>query len=57
SQYLQNVELIPSKMTSSEFHETLIIQEMQSVFLGEKTIDEMLDYLTTNATLKEQEKM
>jgi len=57
SNYLPNVELIPSKLTSNELQETLIFQEMQSVFLGEKTIDEMLDYLTTNATLKEQEKM
>lgn len=57
SSYLPNIELILSRLSAIELYETLNIQEMQSVFLGEKTIDEMLDYLTTNATLKEQEEM
>ena len=57
SQYVPSIELLPTKVSEPELIRSVIFPELQNVFLGEKTVDEVLDYLTTTLTTKEQENM
>ncbi|MBC8386496.1 MAG: extracellular solute-binding protein [Actinobacteria bacterium] len=57
SQYVPSIELLPTKVSEPELIRSVIFPELQNVFLGEKTVDEVLDYLTTTLTTKERENM
>ncbi|GAG85668.1 unnamed protein product, partial [marine sediment metagenome] len=55
SEYVPSIDLLQTKISEPELIRTVIYPELQNVFLGDKTIDEVLDYLTTTLTVKEQE--
>lgn len=55
SAYIPSIDLLPTKVTEPELIRAIIFPELQSVFLGDKTVDEALEYMTTTLTTKEQE--
>ncbi len=55
SEYVPSIDLLQTKISEPELIRTVIYPELQNVFLGDKTMDEVLDYLTTTLTVKEQE--
>lgn len=57
SNYANSIDLLPTLVSEPELIRTIIYPEMQNVFLGAKTIDQVLDYLTTTLTQKEKENM
>jgi ABC-type glycerol-3-phosphate transport system substrate-binding protein len=57
SNYGAALNVLPTKITEVDLIRNGIYPEMQNVFLGTKTIDQMLESLTTYLTQKEQEKM
>ncbi|MBC7333525.1 MAG: extracellular solute-binding protein [Actinobacteria bacterium] len=57
SSYVPSINLLPTKISEPELIRTIIYPELENVFLGRKTVDEALSYLTNTLTAKEQEKM
>ncbi len=57
SQYVPSINLLPTKISEPELIRAVIYPELQNVFFGDKTVDEVLNYLTTMLTTKEQENM
>jgi ABC-type glycerol-3-phosphate transport system substrate-binding protein len=55
SQYVPSLDLLPTMVTEPELIRAIIYPELQNLFFGDKTVDEVLDYLTTTLTTKEQE--
>lgn len=55
--YVANINLLQTKISEPELIRATIYPEMTGVFIGAKTVDEVLDYLTTTCTNLEQEKM
>ena len=55
SDYVPTIKLLPTKISEPELIRNIIYPEMQNVFIGTKTIDQMLDYLTKTLTQKEKE--
>jgi len=54
--YVENINLLPTKISEPELIRATIFPEMTSVFIGSKTVDEVLDYLTQTCTNLEQDK-
>jgi ABC-type glycerol-3-phosphate transport system substrate-binding protein len=57
SKFVPNMIFLPTRISMPELLQATIYPEMQNVFLGKKSIDEICDYLSTILTTKEQEKM
>jgi len=55
--YVSNIDLLPTKISEPELIRATIFPEMTALFIGNKTIDEVLNYLTKTCTNLEQEKM
>jgi lactose/L-arabinose transport system substrate-binding protein len=55
--YTSNLDLLPTKVSEPELIRATIFPEMTNLFIGQKTVDEVLDYLTTTCTGLEQEKL
>jgi len=57
SSYIPSINLLPTKISEPDLIRSTIYPELENVFLGRKTVDEVLSYLTDMLTTKEQEKM
>ena len=55
SNYVPSIDLLLTEISEPELIRAVIFPELQSVFIGDKTVDEVLDYLTTTLTRIEQE--
>lgn len=55
SGYVPSIKLLQTKISEPDLIRTIIFPELQNVFLGQKTVDEALKYLTTTLTTKEKE--
>jgi ABC-type glycerol-3-phosphate transport system substrate-binding protein len=54
--YVENINLLPTMISEPELIRATIFPEMTSVFIGVKTVDQVLDYLTKTCTSLEQDK-
>jgi len=55
SEYVPSIKLLQTNISEPDLIRAIIFPELQNVFLGQKTVDEVLKYLTTTLTTKEQE--
>ena len=55
TQIVPCIKPLNTNLTEAELIRSIIFPELQNVFLGQKTVEEVLDYLTTTLTTKEQE--